>query len=394
MKRKANIFGFGRKAATSSRSRSSSLTIASASKQAREAGYKGKDFREWLDAKGLADRSQGVLDRLGDAYRAGMDLRARDDEEKERVRDAGREKARAKKAGQEETQRRAQKLTSIDTKALERHYASGGTLQSFLRENPGPKSQKFERCVKAVAKRYGVKDPNALCAAAVLRSKRNPIPAAAIGAVNDYLGYAATGAAVEKGAGLGSKLMRAATKGMGRRNPAGASARAYEDFHGAPPQEFVTVKRQVHVHRHLAGAGVLRKLRVEAIDGRGPVGITFYSGKDSRKQTILAFNEKRNQLFVEGGDQAVDLKSFGIRKEHELETLGRVLSIDYFTTKDHLGDEGGTAIYGHKFRTVNQDGNHVTVRVARYPDLIYRVLDQQLEFSGGSYEILAEGINQ
>jgi hypothetical protein len=69
-----------------------------------------------------------------------------------------------------------------------------------------------------------------------------------------------------------------------------------------------------------------------------------------------------------------------------------VVKIEYFTTKDHLGSEGGTATYVHKFRTTNEDGKHVTIRIARYPDLIYRVLDQQLEFSGGSYKILPEGI--
>src|SRR6185369_4569693 len=88
MKRQANIFGFGSKAAAPSRTRRSSLTISSASKQAREAGYRGKDFRGWLEAKGLTGRSQGVLDRLGDAYRAGMDEREAADNIKHGLRHA------------------------------------------------------------------------------------------------------------------------------------------------------------------------------------------------------------------------------------------------------------------------------------------------------------------
>jgi hypothetical protein len=110
----------------------------------------------------------------------------------------------------------------------------------------------------------------------------------------------------------------------------------------------------------------------------------------------LTFNEKRNQLFVTGGDQGVDLKAFGIRpaEAHELETLGRVLSLDYSTNKTHLGDEGGAAVYRHKLRTTNENGRHVTVRIARYPDLIYRVRDKHLEFSGGSYQIIPEGIDR
>ena len=112
------------------------------------------------------------------------------------------------------------------------------------------------------------------------------------------------------------------------------------------------------------------------------------------KGTLLAFNEKRNQLFVKGGDQSIDLKDYRISKPHELETLGQVTKIDYFADKKHLGDEGGRAVYRHKFRTTNENGQHVTIRVARYPDLIYRVLEKRLEFSGGSYEILPEGIDR
>ena len=89
-----------------------------------------------------------------------------------------------------------------------------------------------------------------------------------------------------------------------------------------------------------------------------------------------------------------ELKKFGIRNPHEIETLGKVTALDYFTTKTHLGSEGGTAVYAHRLRTTNQDGQHVTVTIARYPDLIYRVMDQQFEFSGGSYEIRAEGIDK
>jgi hypothetical protein len=175
-----------------------------------------------------------------------------------------------------------------------------------------------------------------------------------------------------------------------KRNPAAEAAKGFKDFHGESPSEFVEVKERVHVHRHLSGAGKLERLVVAAIDGRANVTLSGFGG------AILAFNEARNQLFVTGGDQAVDLKAFGIRPKeaHELETLGRVLSLDYSTNKTHLGDEGGAAVYRHKLRTTNENGRHVTVRIARYPDLIYRVRDKHLEFSGGSYQIIPEGIDR
>ncbi len=89
-----------------------------------------------------------------------------------------------------------------------------------------------------------------------------------------------------------------------------------------------------------------------------------------------------------------ELKRFGITQVHELETIGRLTGIEYDTEKDHLGDEGGRAIYSHTFRMTNENGRHVVVKIARYPDLIYRVLDEQFEFSGGSYTIRAEGIDK
>lgn len=220
----------------------------------------------------------------------------------------------------------------------------------------------------------------------------NPIPAGAIAAVGDAAKYAAASEAVRRGTKIGSQLMKKAAKaaGMGRkRNPAAAAVAGYEEFHGREPDEFVTVTKQVHFHKHLSGAGKLKRLVVDPVAANSNVILSGWKG------ALLCFNEQKNQLFIEGGDQAVDLKAFGIdpKSAHEIETLGKVVTIDYFTTKDHLGDEGGEAVYRHKFRTTNEDGRHVTVRIARYPDLIYYVRDERLVFSGGSYEIRAEGVD-
>jgi hypothetical protein len=177
-----------------------------------------------------------------------------------------------------------------------------------------------------------------------------------------------------------------------KRNPADLAADAFKEFHGHDSKELVIVSKKIHHHTHLAAAGELRGLSVKPI-GHG-LPVRHIGGL---KGALLAFNEAKNQLFIEGGDQFMDdaeLKKFGIRNPHEIETLGKVTALDYFTTKTHLGSEGGTAVYAHKLRTTNQDGQHVTVTIARYPDLIYRVMDQQFEFSGGSYEIRAEGIDK
>jgi hypothetical protein len=160
-----------------------------------------------------------------------------------------------------------------------------------------------------------------------------------------------------------------------RGNPANSAAEAYTDFHGRPSEEVVTVKTEVHYHKHLAACGELRKLVVKPVDKLFTVSLSGF------KKALLAFNEKRTQLFIEGGDQSVDLKQFGIKTPHEVETLGEVRVIEYFTIKDHLGKDGGRAVYVHKFHKP-------------YPVLSYHTLDQRLEFSGGSYVVLAEGIDK
>ena len=174
-------------------------------------------------------------------------------------------------------------------------------------------------------------------------------------------------------------------------NPAEEAAQGYRDFHGEDPKEMVSVTTKVHFHRHLSAAGQLEYLVIDTEDGKYRTTVKFGKG------VLLACNEKRNQLFIEGGDQSVDLKDFGINPKdaHELETLGKATRIGYFTNKTHLSaEDGGEAIYDHKFRMTNENGRHVTVRVAKYPDVIYRVRDQHLEFSGGSYKILPEGIDK
>jgi hypothetical protein len=260
-------------------------------------------------------------------------------------------------------------------------------------------SKQFDRCVTAVSKRKGARDAGAICAASERkRGLMNPTYTVRSG------GYDQGEFSTKKAAQAYAKRLREANrqagnvgayyavkvvrKNLARRNPADESVAVYEEFHGKQPDEFITVEKQIHFHRHLAGAGELRRMVVLSRNHKFKVTMTRFGG------AILAFNERKNQLFIEGGDQSVNLADFGITREpHEVETLGRVMSIDYYTTKTHLGEDGGTAIYRHKFRTTNELGKHVTVKIAEYPDLIYHVLDERLEFSGGSYTILREGID-
>lgn len=213
-----------------------------------------------------------------------------------------------------------------------------------LRANASP----FAKCVSSVKKHGGAAAPRAVCAAA---------------------GRAKYGQAEMTRRSVAGKKAKA-RKG----NPPEAAVEAYEDFHGRQPDEMVKVTKTIHYHKNLAGAGKLEKL--EVISRRGDKVIL-----SGFKGALLAFNEKRTQLFVEGGDQRVDLKQFGVQTVHEMEALGEVKAVEYFTRKDHLGKDGGTAIYRHKFSKP-------------YPELQYDVLNEQLIFSGGSYVIPSEGIDR
>jgi hypothetical protein len=257
----------------------------------------------------------------------------------------GRRPASKKRAG-----KRAESsgfLSIPDEETLQSGFKRGLSLSDMLKGNPALRAlrkknpAKFDRCVKEVQVRGGAANAYAVCTAA----------------------------------------------GTRKRNPAAASADAFEEFHGYAPSEVITVTKRIHYHQHLAAAGKLTHLDVWGVDGQGH-HINGFRG------AFLAFNEARNQLFVEGGDQSVNLEDFGIRQAHEWETLGSLTDIGYHTNKTHLGDEGGEATYVHKFRSTNEGGKHVVVKIARYPDLIYDVRNEQLLFSGGSYEILREGINK
>lgn len=222
----------------------------------------------------------------------------------------------------------------------------------------------FKRCVKAVSKRGGAYDPKAVCAAS------------------------------ERKRGL---LNRGKKKT--RHNPMDGAVDVYQQFHGKPASEVIEVKTRVHYHKHLAALGKLEYLKVAAVNGQvitierfgNAVLCSNESSKANRDRGILG-----TQLFIEGGDQSVNPKTFGVETEHEVETLGEVVELGYFTDKVHLGDEGGKAIYFHHMgeegkRRRGKDGR--TVYSGGFPpDLIYRVRDSHLEFSGGSYRISPEGI--
>lgn len=240
----------------------------------------------------------------------------------------------------------------------------------------------FKRCVAGVKRSGSAVDPNAVCGAIEARGKKkNPVPLALAETVGGNIlqpyGKQAAKEATKFRKRIGLKL----NKRKNPRNPAGSASAVYEGFHGKPSEQWIEITTPIHEHKFLAALGELISLDIiTATGGR----VTVKGFESAGNPALLCSNERRNQMFIEGGDQTVNLKTFGIREPvHEKEVLGELNSIEYYTIKKHLGDEGGEAIYRHKLRS------H---RFRRKPQVIYDTVNGLLSFAGGNYEVLDEGI--
>ena len=309
-------------------------------------------------------------------------------------------KAAQREARERESERLESKLSASDlNKRLERHYARGGTLSEFFQANPAlhpvnPGKGSFARCVAAVSKRGDVDDPNAVCAASKRRTAKGAreLQRVALAGRKRAAGGKARKNVFDPsvGAYLGSELSKFGAKLQKKsgRNPAEAAAEMYEKFHGRPSAEVVEIEKRVHYHEHLSGLGELEKLTVRANDG-ALVDIEGFKG------AILASNETGTQLYIEGGNQAVNLSAFGIGKPyHDLEDLGEGVKIWYYTTKLHLGKEGGEASYHHKFSEEKKVRMEYVFGQSRAPKprVVYDTMNRALGFIGGEYTVEPEGI--
>jgi hypothetical protein len=266
-------------------------------------------------------------------------------------------------------------------------------------------------CAAAGRKKYGKKKFQAMAAAGRKRKNDGSLDST----IDHLLSFSPTGTALKVIEGQREKLERRMSrekKNKGRRrkvgqndapkrgrknprNPIDSAQERYERFHGRPSTELVDIKTPFHEHSVVAGIGELRKLVVISAEGRR-VTIKNFGVNQHGNPALLTMNEAATQLFIDGGDQSVSLDDFGILKPYrEWETLGQVRDVYYFTTKDHLGSDGGTATYHHKFGGMGEYQNaqgRTVRRRSRLPDLIYDTRNKLLYFSGGGYTLPDEGI--
>jgi hypothetical protein len=174
-----------------------------------------------------------------------------------------------------------------------------------------------------------------------------------------------------------------------KRNPGtDAAAAAYREFHGREPEERIEFTSTHQFPAHTAAIGDLVELTIKPPKERGLRD--RYVELADFGEAWLTRHPRMKQLYVEGGDQSIDLDAFGLddKDPHEVEYLGELVRCVYFTRKDHLGKDGGEANYHHKFGK-----NELTLDKTELIKVGYHVPDEQLIFVGGGYEIPAEGID-
>ena len=148
-----------------------------------------------------------------------------------------------------------------------------------------------------------------------------------------------------------------------------------EAFHGRPVRKVKEVSEVYHEPAELADLG--RLVELQLIDERDYVTPLEFKGN-----VRCTCTPDGGQIYIVGGDQALDLKRLGhdkyLPKDHI--TLGPVAKITYFTSKAFHNFEPSD--YEHMF---GEEGGEL-------PLLHYDVHSQKLYLTGGSYQVRPEGI--
>ena len=205
------------------------------------------------------------------------------------------------------------------------------------------KKSAFDRCVEDVAARGSAYDPYAVCAAAGVRKYGQ------------------------------REMTRRAVAGKRRAarasNPYESAAELSEAFHGRPAEEVEYIDTPVHEHGTLSKLG--RLYLIELKDGITKI--------EFDADTMLSSNEAGTHLFIDGGDQSVDLRMFPeCDPTKEACGLGKAKYITYETAKFHLGKrDKKVGPYRHKFGDESGD----------LPELVYDPVNRLLAFVGGHYYI-------
>lgn len=108
----------------------------------------------------------------------------------------------------------------------------------------------------------------------------------------------------------------------------------------------------------------------------------------SQDPALLCSNEAGTQLYIQGGDQSVDLKAIHMSDVPVKDSmiLGEAYFVSYFTTKDF--DQHKPTIYEHELaEESDKRRKHLGQGSGMYPTVRYDTLNQKLYLDGGEYHI-------
>lgn len=175
-----------------------------------------------------------------------------------------------------------------------------------------------------------------------------------------------------------------------KQNPESAAAKMHEAFTGYPSEYVEEVVTERHIHEWLAGAGDMVLLEVTTPMGKSAaIGFNGYDQKTDEltapdgDRVRFAVNEEGTQIYLEGGDQSLDLEALGfdeVAANRDKVEIGRADRIVYFTRKRF--DDGEPINYEHEFNEEERG----KLRDAK-PVVVYDTMNQAIELWGGRYHV-------
>lgn len=171
------------------------------------------------------------------------------------------------------------------------------------------------------------------------------------------------------------KIPRAESYG----NPESSAADLYEEFHGRPPGETLEIVTEQHEHEWLTGLGTLVELKVATVT---QLDATISFARDKQAPELCSSEDGR-QLYIEGGDQTLNLKALRMAGDKWLKdsmVVGVLYELTYQTEKKF-----------HKFALTDYF-HRLGEETGVQPTLLYDPTNKLLSVSGGQYQVKPEGI--
>ena len=172
---------------------------------------------------------------------------------------------------------------------------------------------------------------------------------------------------------------KALSRVEGKSNPESSAASLYEDFHGKPPGEVKEIITTRHDHEWLTQLGTLVELKVATVTNLDAT-ISFAKDKDAPD---LCSSEDGRQLYIEGGQQEIDLKALKMSDAKWLKdsmVIGILYELTYQTAKGF-----------HRFKPTSYF-HKLGEETGEQPTLIYDPNNGLLSISGGQYRTKDVGI--